>query len=98
MTRLFKRKDAAERFRDAKKRKGFFASVFEEPVDPQASTRRARARKRYIVQYDTGKALMSNPPSGWIPASSVKVVRHRNGAVEVHVRRPLSRKKRSKRR
>jgi hypothetical protein len=63
-----------------------YASVFEEPVTPHASTKRERARRRYTVQYDTGSALMGNPPKGYIPCKAVKIVRNK-GRIEVRVKR-----------
>lgn len=59
--KYFKQVGAAERFRDKKKKQGFFASVFEEPVDPQASTRRKRAQRRYYVEYDRGNSKGHGP-------------------------------------
>jgi hypothetical protein len=51
--REFKQKRAADAFHKRLRRKGHFeATVQEEQVDPHGSTRRARARKRYIVDYD----------------------------------------------
>ena len=49
--RYFKRKDAAERFKRLMQARGLYASVYEEPVDPHARTRRERGQRLYRVVY-----------------------------------------------
>ena len=71
MERVFKQKRAADSFAKKQRSKGLVASVFDEPIDPHGSTRRARARKRYIVQYDTGSSVMG-------PTSRQNRMRQRN--------------------
>lgn len=99
--RTFKRKSAASSFAAKLRKKGQYASVLEEPVKPWASTKRERAQKRYIVQYDSARGIMGNPrrkrrivkrnPSttirGWVKARAVKIVRNKRGqAVSVKIR------------
>jgi hypothetical protein len=61
MTKTFKQKRAADSFASKQRTKGYYASVYEEPIDPHASTRRKRGQKRYYVEYGTGASLMGNP-------------------------------------
>lgn len=99
--RTFKRKSAATSFAAKLKRKGLYASVFEEPVKPWGSTKRERAQKRYIVQYDSARGIMGNPRRkrktvrrnpgttirGWVKARAVKIVRNKRGqAVSVKIK------------
>lgn len=93
--RTFKRKSAASSFAAKLRRKGQFASVLEEPVKPWASTKRERAQRLYIVQYDSGRGIMGNPRRrrkvsarrknpgttvrGWVKARAVKIVRNKRG-------------------
>ena len=58
--KTFTRRDAAARFRDSLKAKGYFASVMEEPVDPHASSKRKRKQVRFIVRYDTAASIAGN--------------------------------------
>jgi hypothetical protein len=88
--RTFKQKRAASSFAAKLRKKGLFASVLEEPVKPWGATKRERAQKRYIVQYDSGRGIMGNPGTtvrGWVRARAVKIVRDKSGrATSVKIR------------
>jgi hypothetical protein len=64
MERTFKQKRAADAFVKKMRANGLFATAFEEPTDSQASTKRGRAKRRYIVRYDTGHGLMNTARRG----------------------------------
>ena len=72
MERVFKQKRAADSFAKKQRAKGLYASVYAEPIDSQASTKRARARWRYVVQYDTGRSLMNSSKGKRLMASGSK--------------------------
>lgn len=60
MERVFKQKRAADSFAKKARAKGYYAGVHEEPTNSQASTKRGRAQRRYVVRYETGGGIVSN--------------------------------------
>ena len=84
MTKNFKQKRAADAFAKKQRSKGAFASVFEEPVDPNSNTRRARARMRYYVEYDKGSSL-TNPARKRVSLKNFTgtITKNANGTVSI---------------
>jgi hypothetical protein len=87
MTRVFKQARGAQSFAKKMRAKGYFAGISEEPTDSQASTRRGRAKRRYIVTYDTGSGIMRNRKN---PTKAQRATKARKASVARRVASALA--------
>jgi hypothetical protein len=79
LTKKARRAAALKGWRSRKRNSGF---SLRRRLDEQK-----RKAQGWVYRKTHPRGKRRNPPSGWIPAKAVKLVRKKNGAVEVRIKR-----------